>query len=132
MYFDKRIPNIYDGDLTDSEAIVSWLTEQAKGSHIEEVSDELLSKLIKDHDDVTVFFYDKNVKQVMRFWDFFKNPVSLFFFQEIKLLEELENVDHILEERGIPLVKMDNEAEAEKHQVDVSWTFAHHNCNDYL
>ena len=38
----------------------------------------------------------------------------------MKLLEELENVDHILEERGIPLVKMDNEAEAEKHQVDVS------------
>ena len=80
MYFDKRIPNIYDGNLTDSDAIVSWLTEQAKGSHIEEVSDELLSKLIKDHDDVTVFFYDKNVKQVMRFWDFFKNTVSLFFW----------------------------------------------------
>ena len=64
VYFDKKIPNIYDGTFEDTDAIVGWLTSQATGSHIEDVSDELLNMLIKKHDDVTVFFYDKEVKQV--------------------------------------------------------------------
>jgi len=106
VYFDKRIPNIYSGDL-DTVDILIWMTEQTEGSHIEEISDELLQTLIKKHDDLTVFFYDKDVKQ------------------ERKLLEELENVDHILENKGINLVKIDDASEAEKYGVDVIPAIVH-------
>jgi len=106
VYFDKRIPNIYSGDL-DTVDILMWMTEQTEGSHIEEISDELLQTLIKKHDDLTVFFYDKDVKQ------------------ERKLLEELESVDHILENQGINLVKIDDASEAEKYGVDVIPAIVH-------
>lgn len=106
VYFDKRIPNIYSGDM-DTVDILMWMTEQTEGSHIEEISDELLKTLIKKHDDLTVFFYDKDVKQ------------------ERKLLEELENVDHILENKGINLVKIDDASEAEKYGVEVIPAIVH-------
>jgi len=32
------------------------MTEQTEGSHIETVSAEILSMLIRKHDDITVFF----------------------------------------------------------------------------
>jgi len=106
VYFDKRIPNIYSGDL-DTVDILIWMTEQTEGSHIEEISDELLQTLIKKHDDLTVFFYDKDVKQ------------------ERKLLEELESVDHILEHQGINLVKIDDASDADKYGVDVIPAIVH-------
>merc|ERR1719427_1200482 len=62
VYFDKRIPNLYTGEM-DTVDILMWMTEQTEGSHIETVSAEILSMLIRKHDDITVFFYDNDVKQ---------------------------------------------------------------------
>jgi len=106
VYFDKRIPNIYSGDM-DTVDILVWMTEQTEGSHIEEISVQLLQTLIRKHDDLTVFFYDKDVKQ------------------ERKLLEELENVDHILENEGIHLVKIDDATGADKFGVEVIPAIVH-------
>jgi len=108
VYFDKRIPNLYSGEL-DTVDILVWMTEQTEGSHIEAVSDEILSMLIRKHDDITVFFYDSSVKQ------------------ERMLLEELEHVDHILEEQGISLVKLDNPIAAlEMFNVDIIPAIVHY------
>ena len=87
--------------------ILVWMMEQAEGSHIEAVSEELLKTLIKKHDDITVFFYDKNVKQ------------------ERALLAELENFDHILEEEGVSLVKIDDPDAAETFKVEVVPAIVH-------
>jgi len=106
VYFDKRIPNIYSGDM-DTVDILVWMTEQTEGSHIEEISEELLQTLIRKHDDLTVFFYDKDVKQ------------------ERKLLEDLEKVDHILENEGINLVKIDDASGADKFGVEVIPAIVH-------
>jgi len=106
VYFDKRIPNIYSGEMETVE-ILMWMTEQTEGSHIEEISEELLQTLIKKHDELTVFFYDKDVKQ------------------ERKLLEELENVDHILENQGINLVKIDDASGADKFGVEIIPAIVH-------
>ena len=92
--------------------ILIWMMEQAEGSHIEEVSEELLATLIKKHDDITVFFYDKDVKQ------------------ERALLEELENFDHILEEEGVTLVKIDDSAAAERFNVEVVPNVVHFQFKD--
>ena len=40
VYFDKRIPNIYSGEMSTVDILI-WMMEQAEGSHIEEVSEEL-------------------------------------------------------------------------------------------
>ena len=45
--------------------------------------------------------------------------------KERKLLEELESVDHILENQGINLVKIDDASEAEKYGVDVIPAIVH-------
>jgi len=108
VYFDKRIPNLFSGEL-DTVDILVWMTEQTGGSHIEAVSDEILAMLIRKHDDITVFFYDSAVKQ------------------ERMLLEELEHVDHILEEQGISLVKLDNPSAAlEKFNVEIIPAIVHY------
>ena len=106
VYFDKRIPNLYTGEMTTVDILI-WMMDQAEGSHIEEVSEELLRTLIKKHDDITVFFYDKDVKQ------------------ERALLEELENFDQILEEEGVSLVKIDDPAAADSFGVEVVPAIAH-------
>merc|ERR1719412_282713 len=106
VYFDKRIPNLYTGEMNTVDILI-WMMEQAEGSHIEEVSEELLRTLVKKHDDITVFFYDKDVKQ------------------ERALLEELENFDQILEEEGVSLVKIDAPAAADRFGVEVVPAIVH-------
>lgn len=106
VYFDKRIPNIYSGEMSTVDILI-WMMEQAEGSHIEEVSEELLATLIKKHDDITVFYYDKGVKQ------------------ERALLAELENFDQILEAEGISLVKIDDPSAAERFSVDIVPAIVH-------
>ena len=106
VYFDKRIPNLYTGEMNTVDILI-WMMEQAEGSHIEEVSEELLRTLVKKHDDITVFFYDKDVKQ------------------ERALLEELEDFDQILEEEGVNLVKIDDPAAADSFGVEVVPAIVH-------
>lgn len=106
VYFDKRIPNLYTGDMNTVDILV-WMIEQTEGSHIEAVSEEILSMLVRKYDDITVFFYDSDVKQ------------------ERILLEELEQVDHILEEQGITLVKIDGLEAAERFNVEIIPAIVH-------
>jgi len=101
VYFDKMIPNIYSGNLLDNQEILDWMTEQAKGSHIEEVTNEILDKLIHRHDDVTVLFYSKGIRG------------------EERLVHDLEGVDHLLEDEGVPLVMIDDPAEADRWGLEV-------------
>ena len=105
------IPNIYSGEMNTVDILI-WMMDQAEGSHIEEVSVELLATLIKKHDDITVFFYDKNVKQ------------------ERALLEELENFDQILEDEGVTLVKIDDPVAVEKYNVEVVPAIVHFQFKD--
>lgn len=56
MYFEKEIPNVYDDDLTDEEEILQWLLSQLEKDEIEDVTDEMLDKLIKEGKSVAVLF----------------------------------------------------------------------------
>jgi len=112
VYFDKQIPNIYNGDLYDNEEILTWMTEQATGSHVEDVSSKILGKLLKHHEDVTVLFYTKGIQG------------------EERLVKDLEEVDHILEEQGVPLVKIDDISEAERWGLDVIPGIVHFQYKD--
>lgn len=59
VYFRKQTPMIYDGDLTQADRILDWLTSQDVfeiKNEIEEVNRKMLDKLLDENDFVTVFF----------------------------------------------------------------------------
>jgi len=37
VYFEHRLPSVYEGDLTDEEAALAWLVKQRTEDTIEEV-----------------------------------------------------------------------------------------------
>jgi ribosome-interacting GTPase 1 len=56
MYFEDKIPAIYEGDLLNEDEVLEWLIQQKNSATIEEVTDEILMDLIDDHEYVVVYF----------------------------------------------------------------------------
>lgn len=56
VYFEKGLPNVYDGDLKREEVLLEWLVHQLEKDEIEDVTDEMLDKLIKDSKALAVLF----------------------------------------------------------------------------
>lgn len=56
VYFEKQVPNVYDGDLQDEDEILQWLVEQLEKDEIEDVTDEMLDKMIKEGKMLAVLF----------------------------------------------------------------------------
>ncbi|KAI4502300.1 hypothetical protein M0802_002212 [Mischocyttarus mexicanus] len=59
VYFRKRTPLIYDGDLTQEDKILQWLTSQDVfeiKNEIEEVNKKMLDKLLDENEFLAVFF----------------------------------------------------------------------------
>ncbi|XP_037956559.1 uncharacterized protein LOC119686146 isoform X3 [Teleopsis dalmanni] len=100
VYFEKQIPNVYDGDLMDEEQILHWLVEQLEHDEIEDVTDEMLDKMVKEGRVMAVLFYDNNDKKSQR------------------ILEELENIDDECDALGVTFVKIDNPEEAVEYGIN--------------
>lgn len=74
MYFRKKIPMIYDGDLMQADRVLDWLTSQDVfeiKNEIEEVNRKMLEKLLEENEFVTVCFceyatlnYFKNILEM--------------------------------------------------------------------
>lgn len=69
VYFEKGIPNMYDGNLEEEDSFLEWLVEQLEKDEIEDVTDEMLDKLIDEGKTLAVLFCmsprTKSVSQVM-------------------------------------------------------------------
>ncbi|XP_043680383.1 uncharacterized protein LOC122634920 isoform X2 [Vespula pensylvanica] len=100
VFFEKRIPHIYEGDLMNEDQLLGWLLHQKKHTEIPEVTDEMMEKLIETSPYLAVLFYDKDDKQ------------------DIRILNELENIDDELEKEGIVIIRMDNDVEAKEYGID--------------
>ncbi|XP_076673088.1 hulk isoform X2 [Andrena cerasifolii] len=100
VLFERRIPHMYEGDLMNEDQLLGWLLHQKKHTEIPEVTDEMMEKLIETAPYLAVLFYDKDDKQ------------------DIRILNELENIDDELEKEGIVIVRMDNDAEAKEYGID--------------
>ncbi|CAH0558548.1 unnamed protein product [Brassicogethes aeneus] len=100
VLFEKKIPHLYEGDLTKEEELLGWLLHQKRHSEIPDVTDEMMDKLIDNTKYLAVLFYDKDDKQ------------------DIRVLNELENIDDDLEKEGIVIVRIDNDAEAKEYGID--------------
>nr|XP_037282147.1 uncharacterized protein LOC119175058 isoform X1 [Rhipicephalus microplus] len=100
VYFEKEIPNIYEGDLTKEEEVIEWLLHQMKSDAIEEVSDKILDSLVEKHPHVAVLFYQEKDKR------------------SEKILAELENIDDEADEHDIVFLKTNDPEAAEKHGIE--------------
>lgn len=100
VLFERGIPHIYEGDLMEEEQLLGWLIHQKKHTEIPEVTDEMKDKLIETFPHVAVIFYDKDDKQ------------------DIRVLNEMENIDDDLEREGIIIVRLDNSDEAKEYGLD--------------
>lgn len=56
VYFEKQVPQIYDGDLENEDEILQWLVSQQEKDEIEDVTDEMLDKLVKEGRTLAVLF----------------------------------------------------------------------------
>ena len=48
--------SLFTGDLTDEDEVLAWLIHQLESDEIEDVTDEMLDKLIKEESHVAVLF----------------------------------------------------------------------------
>lgn len=56
VYFEKQIPNIYDGDIENEDALLQWLIDQLQKDEIEDITNEMMDRLIKEGKTIAVFF----------------------------------------------------------------------------
>ncbi|CAH1962797.1 unnamed protein product [Acanthoscelides obtectus] len=102
MYFRKKKPMVYDGDLTQSGKVLDWLTSQDVfeiRNEIEEVNKKMLEKLLEENEYVTVFFYEPNAEESRI------------------IMEKLENIDSETDNFDIKFVKMADARYARKWGV---------------
>lgn len=101
VYFEDKIPSLYEGDLLNEDEVLQWLIEQKTSATIEEVTDEILEDLIQEHEYVVVYFSGK-CDEGDKCDD---------------ILEELENIDDELDETGIIFVTTEDLGLAKKHGI---------------
>jgi len=56
VYFEKQIPNIYDGDIENEDALLHWLVDQLQKDEIEDITNEMMDRLIKEGKNIAVLF----------------------------------------------------------------------------
>lgn len=59
VYFRKRVPMLYDGDLHQVQTVLQWLTSQDVfeiKNEIEEVNKKMLDKLLDENEFLAVYF----------------------------------------------------------------------------
>lgn len=101
VYFEEKIPSLYEGDLMNEDEVLKWLIEQKNTATIEEVTDEILEDLINEHEYVVVYF-SGNCDE----GDKCDN-----------ILDELENIDDELDENGIIFVTTEDLVLAKKYNI---------------
>jgi len=68
IYFEDKIPAIYEGDLLNEDEVLEWLIQQKNSATIEEVTDEILTDLIEDHEYVVVYFSKHFFINIYFYW----------------------------------------------------------------
>lgn len=63
VYFENKIPSVYQGNLKNEEQVLEWLIKQTTSDEIEEVSHELLNVLVQKHNQIAVLIYKAKDKQ---------------------------------------------------------------------
>ena len=65
VFFGEGIPIIYTGDLSAEEKVLQWLTDLLEKDDIEDVTEEMLDKLIEQKEQLAVLFCELTVFQTI-------------------------------------------------------------------
>ena len=84
-----KVPSLFTGDLLSTDSVFDWITKNVESAVVEEVTDEILEELIKDHEYVGVFF---------------RGPCDEETDDCDGVLAKLESIDDELDDIGILLV----------------------------
>lgn len=90
VYFEQKLPTVYEGDLHIEDAVLGWLVKQRTEDTIEEVTEEILKDLIKSREFVLVFYAPDVCKECR------------------DILHNLEHIDDDTDEHGILFVTTDD------------------------
>ncbi|XP_023328989.1 uncharacterized protein LOC111701796 [Eurytemora carolleeae] len=103
IYFESEIPTFWPDDklLDHNETILAWVEHCQDSDLIEEITEEMLEKLIANTDQIAVFFYGKK---------------DLGSFESV--LEGLENIDDELDSFELPFVKISSKTIASDFGFD--------------
>lgn len=101
VYFENKIPAIYEDDLMNEDEVLEWLVLQKNSATIEEVTDEILTELIETHEYVVVYFTGECEEGD----------------RCDRILEDLENIDDELDEAGIIFVTTEEMDLAKKYGI---------------
>ena len=102
ILFRNQEPIVYKGSLKDSTQILRWLTADdtlADPDEIEEVNEKMLDKLLDKSAYVAVLFTKEKCSECE------------------KVLEKLENIDHIAEEASIDFVRVKDVKLAKEYNI---------------
>ena len=61
VFFEHKMPNIYEGNLLEAHKVSSWITDIAMEDKIEFVTPAMLDKLLDDYMNIAVFIHDRQV-----------------------------------------------------------------------
>ena len=91
IYYEKEVPAIFEGNLDVTDTVLDWLMDHRTADTIEEITEEILQKIIDDIEYVAVLFpgpCDEASKNT----------------ECEEIIEELETVDDEVDKYGIALV----------------------------
>jgi len=103
VYYENGIPNLYDGSLGDEATVLEWLVIQRNSASIEDVTDELLRSIIEEEEYVAVFFSGLCADDDQDECDLIR--------------DQLEKIDHILDDHGIVFVATHELEIAKENQI---------------
>lgn len=63
VFFERNIPNLYEGDLLKEDELLGWLLHQKRHSEIPDITDEMMDKLIENTKYLAVLFCKRLYKQ---------------------------------------------------------------------
>eukprot|EP00092_Neocalanus_flemingeri_P058940 GFUD01070340.1.p1 GENE.GFUD01070340.1~~GFUD01070340.1.p1 ORF type:complete len:2430 (-),score=751.56 GFUD01070340.1:121-7410(-) len=92
IYFENRIPSLFDGDLTNEDLVLEWLVLQKTSDTIEQVTDKILEKLVEEEDYIAVFFSGRC------------GPGDICY----EMLDNFENIDTKLSDYGVMFVSTED------------------------
>jgi len=100
VFYKNEIPSVFEGDLQDGEEVMEWVVNLVEGADIEEVTDDMLEKMILKEDKLSVLFYEDNEEK------------------STKVIELLEEIDDDLDELGVLLVKINEPSVASDFGIE--------------
>ncbi|UYV79369.1 hypothetical protein LAZ67_17002343 [Cordylochernes scorpioides] len=121
VYFEDKLPSVYEGDLTKEEAVLKWLIHQKDDDTIEEVTEEILENIIKNNHYVLVF-YGKGIPIhfTLLFNKLWFSAAPNTCEECPAILKELESIDDDTDSHGIMFLTTDDLHLAKsKYQVSV-------------